>query len=359
MYRTAIVLLAAMTLALTACGSDDEPAASGGTTGDGPSGDSSLLPDVDLPAPEKTSISIGVTGNDPHQYVLEWAEASGVFDAMGIEVTSTFFDSSQRAAQAVIGGQVDILVTNATQVINTLATDQPLVAVGVMINKFPDYIYGASGVTGGGDLEGESIAISEVGGQSYAEVIVALDELGLSPDDVEITPIGGQGARVSALTAGRVKAAPAQAGLEATLAEQGIEPLVKLPEIETPYAGSAIVAQRSFLESNPNTVLNVLAAALVATQLEFSDPDGVASAYAEAYELEEAEATDVWDEYRDSGIAQRDLQSTVEAFENDKEIIALTNEAAADVDASEAWDPSFLEQLDELGFIEALDIPSS
>ena len=60
-----------------------------------------------------------------------------------------------------------------------------------------------------------------------------------------------------------------------------------------------------------------------------------------------------------SGIIARDLRAPEEAYEPVREVLLTINEAVANVDVSEAFDGSYLDQLEEMGYFEALGVPSS
>lgn len=348
---TAIVAACAV-MAMAACGSGS----SKGSTKAG-SAQASLapavqaaLPNVKLPTPELTNVTMGISANDPHQFLLQLAQDEGLFQHFGINASVRFFDGTQTTTQAIIGGQVQVATNNASQSIQSLTTPRPLVDVGDMINKLPDWLYVSNKVHSPADLVGKKAAISQFGGQSNADIVAGLQALGLKPDGMKIVEVGGQSTRIAALEKGAIAMAPADPFNAATLAKAGFKPIVKLNESNEFFAGSNIQMQKAWVQKNPNTALAVLAAALVAQQTEFTDTAYVAQQYAKFAKLSSADASQAFDQYLKSGICQRDLRSTRQAYENDKSVLGAINKNIASVDAFQAYDPSLLDRLDSLGF---------
>jgi NitT/TauT family transport system substrate-binding protein len=347
--------------ALSACSASSSASPSSGAASATPP--ASVAPGesapASLPPAEKDTITFGISAIDPHQFQLQLALDAGLFEKYGLKATGTYFDGSQKTLQALLAGQIDFATSTSSQTITTLTTNTPAVDIAVMINKLPDYIYGAKGITSGDQLKGKKVAISQLGTQSHAEMVVGMKELGLAPTDVTMTPIGGQSARVAALEAGTVFAAPADPALSDKLTGEGFSVLVKLPEAQSKFAGSNVMTLRSYADANPNTTLRVAAAVLEATQLPYTDLDTVVKAYAAWAQVDEAEAKANWQAYLDSGIAQRDLRSSIEAYQNARDVLLTVNPDVKDVDLSKANDSSFLDKLEAMGLYDELGVPKS
>jgi ABC-type nitrate/sulfonate/bicarbonate transport system substrate-binding protein len=312
-----------------------------------------------LPGPEKTTLKVGISADDPHQFALQLAIDAGIFKKYGIDAEGRFFNSSTATTQALLAGQIDVDTSNATNVITSLTTSRPLVDIGVMINKLPDTFYGGKGIHKADDLRGKEVAISQFGGQSDMEAETALKILGLSVDDVHLTQTSGESARVSALQAGTVAAAPADSSLAPELEKAGITPLVDLRTSDARVPGSDIALRRDFVDKNPNLTLIIAAAALEAVQYEFTNTDQTAKYYAKWANTSEAESTAKWQEYIKSGLAQRDLTSTVDAYKAAQEVLSKHNPDIEKVDVSKAYDGSYLAKLESLNFFEKLGVPRS
>jgi ABC-type nitrate/sulfonate/bicarbonate transport system substrate-binding protein len=342
-------VMALLTLTMSGCGASQDASDSGGTA----------QPVNGLPGPEKTSLKVGISADDPHQFALQLAIDAGIFKKYGIEAEGRFFNSSTATTQALLAGQIDVDTSNATNVITSLTTSRPLVDIGVMINKLPDTFYGGKGVHNADDLRGKEVAISQFGGQSDMEAETALKILGLNVDDVHLTQTAGESERISALQAGTVAAAPADPSLAPELEKAGITPLVDLRTSDARVPGSDIALRRDFVEKNPNLTLIIAAAALEAVQYEFTNTDETVKYYAKWAKTSETEAAAKWEDYIKSGLAQRDLTSSVDAYKAAQEVLSTHNPAVEKVDVSKAYDGSYLAKLKSLNFFEKLGVPTS
>jgi ABC-type nitrate/sulfonate/bicarbonate transport system substrate-binding protein len=342
-------VIALLALTMSGCGASQDASDSGGTA-----------KSVNgLPGPEKTSLKVGISADDPHQFALQLAIDAGIFKKYGIEAEGRFFNSSTATTQALLAGQIDVDTSNATNVITSLTTSRPLVDIGVMINKLPDTFYGGKGIRSADDLRGKEVAISQFGGQSDMEAETALKILGLGVDDVHLTQTAGESERISALQAGTVAAAPADSSLAAELEKAGITPLVDLRTSDARVPGSDIALRRDFVEKNPNLTLIIAAAALEAVQYEFTNTDETVKYYAKWAKTSDDEARAKWEDYVKSGLAQRDLTSSVDAYKTAQEVLSTHNPAVEKVDVSKAYDGSYLAKLQSLKFFEKLGVPTS
>jgi NitT/TauT family transport system substrate-binding protein len=312
-----------------------------------------------LPGPEKTTITIGISSDDPHQFALQLAIDEGIFEKYGIKATGKLLNGVQPTTQAMLSGQLDAATNNATASIISLGTSRPLVDIGVTINRLPDVIYGGNGVTTAEQLRGKKIAISQLGGQSNTEAFIGMRQLGLQADEFHITQIGSQGARISALQAGTVSATPADPGLKAKLAKSGISPLVDLRTADVRVPGSNIQVRRDFTEKYPNLTLIIMAAVIEAVQTEFTDTKTVAHYYADWAGISDEESMELWQDYLEAKLPQRDMRAYVPGYNLAKEVLADFDPSITYVDATQAYDGRFIDKLDQMGFLQKLGVPAT
>lgn len=313
-----------------------------------------------LPPPEVTSIKIAIGGVDPDTSAIKVALDTGLFKKYGLDAQYFQFNGATQTIQAMVAKQVDVVTSTSTQTISLLGTQTPAVDIAVLSTKLPDYLYAAKGLKTAADLKGKKAAISTLGSQAYQEVIVGMQQLGLKPTDMVITPIGGQSARVAALESGTVAIAAADPGLAPKLAADGIYPIVKLADLTNiEFAGSNVMLLKSFVDANPNTTLRIAAAVLEAVNLPFTGRlADVVKSFAQTAGLSEADSQSYWDLYMKAGI-MRDPRASDQAYEEARTVLAALNPQAASFDLSKAHDFSFLDKLKSLGLYAPLGIPTT
>ena len=354
-------LVAALTLLLTACsgGASQTPtAAPTGTPVATPGETTAATPTPILfPTPELTTIRLAISALEANTFIPQLALDAGVYARYGLNVTVTSFDGAQKTLQAMIAGQVDGSTDSPQSTLTSMTTESPLQDVAIFTNKFLDCIVTKSDITNADTLKGKRMAVSQLGGQSHAENLVALKSLGLTSDDVNIVQIGGQGARVAALQAGSVDAIPVDCVKAQELVAEGFRILVTLPELDIPFAGANLSFKKTFIEQNPNTVLAIVAANLEAMQLLWTDETMVVKAFAAWGQVSEEEAKATIDAFKE--VAQRDLRWTADGYANVRDVQVLTNPAVADVDLTQASTTKFLDQLKDFGLYDELGVPAN
>ena len=215
-----------------------------------------------LPAPELTNVRLGVAGtptaNLLHVLVARYLDLGKKY---GLNIEWSEFSSAANGAQALLAGQIDVTDNAGGPPIASLLTDVPLEVVYVVHDNLTDNLYGGPNIKTAADLRGGSIAISSFGSQSHAGALLALEALGLTPQDVTITQVGNDTARTAALTGGSVSASINDSTQVAKLEALGMHVLVRLADAVTTggVVRTALVVEKSFAEKNPNTVLNLAA----------------------------------------------------------------------------------------------------
>jgi NitT/TauT family transport system substrate-binding protein len=144
--------------------------------------------------------------------------------------------------------------------------------VAGMINTFPFSILSRPEIRTPADLRGKKIVISRYGSSSDTAVRAAVEKYDLRPDkDVIILQGGGQSERFAALRAGAVDAAIVSPPLNLTGRRLGFNEVIDLSESNVPYAHQQIVAQKDFIDRNPDLILRTLRA-LIEGLASWKDP---------------------------------------------------------------------------------------
>ena len=373
--RRMAALLGAFMLALAACSTPGQsPAGSERASEDPttsaavePSGSAASEPSgsaggaASLPAPELTSLRLGNSGSPTANTMHTiWAQCEDLPAKYGMEIEWLSFDGGSAAAQALLAEQVEVADNSGGPAIASLATDSPMVIAYVTRDNLTDNMYAQSDIQDAEDLRGGSVAISSFGSQSHAGALLALQVLGLTPEDVTITQVGNDAARLAALQAGSVTASMNDATQEDELEGLGLNILVRLAEeVEAGEGGvprTSLTFLRPFVEENPNTVLNLVAMYTEANHAWMQDAERSAECLAEAAEitLEEAQAevdavlTEPW----------RPLDGRCDPVVMDfaKQTLIPENPDLEEVNAADACTNDFVEQLEEMGFQAELGI---
>ena len=358
----AVTLAACIALATSACSSPASSPAPSSTVGETAAEEpaESVAPGG-LPAPEVTELVIGNSSefsvSNPTAVVVLYDELWEKYGFTSIEILE--FGGGADAVQANIAGQVDLSDNSGGPVVASLLTDAPLVMTYVNQDNLTDCIAVTGEIETADDLRGEAIAISSFGAVSHAGALVGLAGLGLTPDDVVITQIGGGGERLAALQSGSVSGAILDVTEIAPIAELGFHCLINLAEV--PEVGgvvrTSLTFTQDFVEENPNTVLNLTAMYAEAQVLWMSDPAHTAEALASVAEIPLEDAQEQVDLVLATGWLPLDGRCDEDVMEFTKQTLLPEVPDLEDVDPNEACTNDFIDQLIEMGFYAEIGVP--
>ncbi|HYM51802.1 MAG TPA: ABC transporter substrate-binding protein [Candidatus Limnocylindrales bacterium] len=344
----ALAAFAAATVLFTACGN---PSATTSPTAQGTSA-------AGLPAPEVSSVRVGViettTAHD-----FEVAYTQNLFSKYGITVDVHKFTGDGPLAQALAAGQVDFgLDTAGVGPIASQVTDVPLLVVACNKDNLGDILYSAHNITSASDLKGKGIAISSFGSETYGEALIAIKALGLTTDQVTITPIGNDGQRRAALAAGSVGASLNDGSAINDMTALGFNALLSLGSLSTGLPILNVVTQKSFAQKNPNTTLAVTAAMIEGNHIFLTDIQAAVDA-AVKYEGADRTKTQALVVSDQAGWHPVNGIPLLADWTAAKQLYVKTDAALASVDPKSVFTTKFTDQLKSLGWYTKLGIPTS
>lgn len=308
-------------------------------------------------SPEVRSLKFGNCCVDPILAEGKIAEQLGIFKKYGLDVEFVSFESDTQAVQALESGAVDVIAAGGGTAISSGRQGDPNVMVAVGVSRPSDILVASGDIRKPEDLVGKRIAVSQLGGESHATVILALQKLGIDPADVTITQVGGQSDRLAALQAGSVDAAPLDETLQEDLEKDGFNVLIKLSDtgLRTPRAG--LVIPKKFLTENPNATLAVTGAFAEAMQVMVADPKRAAQVVGDWAQLDPTAARAAVDAAKSAVIDQRCLRSKPAWWQTQKKIMTEFDPGLEQVDTDQVWTNDVLDQLSQKGFFKKIGAP--
>ena len=353
-FGTAVGLIAA------ACGSGSTASPSAApASAAAPSTDASQAAVSAAPsfaAPEKASIKIGLsTSGETSQFAENLASQLDLYKKFGLTVEVAGFQGDGKVVQAVTAGALDFGVVGVSSAISSVKTDSPFKVVAMNGVTLTDGLVCGPSYKTAEDIKGKQIAVSTFGGTSHGSVLIMLDQLGLTANDVVITQVGAQDARIAAVKAGSVACAPIDLAKADAMTAAGLVTLTDNKSSGKQWGRSGLATTVAFAQANPNTVRAVVAAVLAAQNSMWTDPTTAAAKFAEYAQVDVAEATKNIADF--TAIGDRSMGWTDDAFNFPKLTLATVNPAMADVDVSQAYDKSFLQGLYDAGYYTEIGNP--
>jgi NitT/TauT family transport system substrate-binding protein len=184
------------------------------------------------------------------------------FQKYGLEPEYIIIDNGTVAGQALLAGELQYLISTGALGIAANLKGGDLTIIGGIINFIPFQLIGRPEIKSAEDLKGKRIAISRFGSASDYAAREALKKLRLDPaKDATILQVGGQSARLAALTQNAVQAAVFNEPLSTlTVKKQKMTLLADLPSLDLPFPNTDYIVRREYLQSHRAQVVNFMKA---------------------------------------------------------------------------------------------------
>jgi ABC-type nitrate/sulfonate/bicarbonate transport system substrate-binding protein len=336
-----------------------------GACGGGPTGGATTVPSVVasaaadpnvLPKPELTKIRIGIGApNEPVQFSEKLADLLGYYQKFGLTAEVTGFEGDGKAVQAIVAGQLDMFVGGAGAAITSAVTDTPTKVVAMNSTILDDGLFCTKDIKTAADVKGKTVAIGSFGGTAHGSAILMLKGLDLTTKDVTIQQVGNEATRIAALKGGSIGCAVVGISEKTALTPLGLNVVFDLSTAKLQWGRSGLQARTDFIAKNPNTVLAVVAATLLAQNAMFVDTKTATAKFAEFAQVKPDAAAVAMNAFL--GYGSRSMLFTADAFTAPRDVLGSVNPAMANVDVTKAFDLSFLNKLKDSGFYAKNSIP--
>jgi NitT/TauT family transport system substrate-binding protein len=202
------------------------------------------------PAPVKISyaaIAANIAG-------IWMAEGSGAFKKYGLDVQLIYIPSSGTNVQALLGGNIDVMVAGSSGLVSAALRGAPLVAVASQMNRPPVTLYVQPDITKPDQLKNQVLGITRYGSSTHTLSLLVLRKLGLDKN-VTLRPLGETPAVQAAFEQKMI------AGMLTTIKPRvAARPLVNAADLDIVYPMSIIGVTQPFLQGNRPTLERLLRA---------------------------------------------------------------------------------------------------
>ena len=339
-------------LVLGACGGTS----TGGTTSAPPVAASTNADPNVLPKPELTKVRIGIGApNEPVQFSPKLADLLGYFQKFGLTAEVTGFEGDGKAIQALVAGQLDMIVGGAGAAISSATTDTPTKVLAMNSTTLDDGLFCIKDIKTAVDVKGKTVAIGSFGGTAHGSALLMLRGLGLTAKDVTIQQVGNESTRITALKGGSIGCAVISISQQTALVPLGLNLVFDLSKAQLQWGRSGLQARTDFISKNPNTVLAVVAANLLAQNAMFADTKDATAKFADFAQVKPEAATIAMNAFL--GYGSRSMLFTADAFTAPRDVLGSVNPAMLNVDLNKCFDLSFLNKLKDSGFYAKNGIP--
>ena len=157
-------------------------------------------------AAQAPTLKVGLPSISMFTVVHKIAAAEGYFDREGVKVENQHFESGSINMRALLARAVDVSDVETALILGAVGNGADLRVIGTHCQGLHFALYAKKEVKSLKDLSGKNFGISGIGGLPHVVILALLDRQNLSPDPVKMLTVGGTGARLKSLIAGRIDA---------------------------------------------------------------------------------------------------------------------------------------------------------
>jgi len=282
------------------------------------------------------------------------AQDKGLLAKQGLITESIFFGAGPPAMQALVAGDLDIVITSAPNVVNPRLGGGHVVLVLSIIPTFIEHIISAASITTTEQLRGKSGSVNRAGSISDMGLRLSLKRLGIDPDrDVKIIPVGGNPERLASISKGVTQFTIMNEPFIKEAERLGFRDLVNMATLKIPLHGNGIVVREATIKSKRPMVARFARAITEAIHLIKIDKEGTKAIIGKYTRLTDPEGLERT--YRNYTSVLLDVPTPDPAgIKTLLDDMAPKNPKAAAADPRAFVDPSFVHEMETSGFIKQL-----
>jgi NitT/TauT family transport system substrate-binding protein len=184
------------------------------------------------------------------------AKDRGFFRKYGIDLDIVIFRGSTQAMQAVLAGQVNLMVGSPGQGLSAAAAGSDIIGVATIGAQMPYFFVVRPDLKTAADLKGKSIGISGTGlSASRLALILALRQLGLDAkrDNITLLSTGTVPERIAALRSGSIAGTVVDRTSQPieSVKDLGLTILADFSKLGIPWEHDIVMTTRRFASGNP------------------------------------------------------------------------------------------------------------
>ena len=282
------------------------------------------------------------------------AQEKGLMTKHGLAPELIFFGAGPPAMQALVAGDLDIVVTSAPNVVNPRLGGADTVMILSIIPTFIDHIISAPNITSPEQLRGKIGSVNRFGSISDMGMRLSLKRLGIDPEkDVRIVPAGGNPERLAAISKGISQFTIMNEPFIKEAERLGFRDLVNMATLKIPLHGNGIVTREAIIKAKRPMVTKFARAITEAIHYIKADKDAtktVIGKYTKFTDPEGLERT-----YKNYTSVLLDVPYADPAgIKTLLDDMAPRNPKAAAADPKSFVDASFVQEMESSGFIKQL-----
>lgn len=280
------------------------------------------------------------------------AEAGGFYEQQGLAVEIISSEGGTRGLQVLLSGEIQAMHVGLSPVVAANVAGADVRAIASTTNTLPISVF-AREETDPPLPAGTTVGISTIGSETDIALTIALEALGMTREDVEITQIGGSSQRYAAMTAGRIDAAPLLEPAITRARQDGFAEVYDLSAAGTPWIFDAVVVNSGYLAEHPDRLERFLKAYIESAYWALANEDDAKEVISRRFSTDDPEVIEAT--YRVfAELMPLDARPSEDGARNVIAQLQSTGLEVADQEISSYLDLTLLDKLESEGFFDEL-----
>ena len=303
----------------------------------------------------QTRLKVGYPTTVGAMSVLWVTKEARLFEKYGLNVELIYIAGSSIVVQSMLAREIPISEIAIPAVIQADLGGADLVMVAGPNHKPGQKIMVKPEIKSVEALKGKKIGISRFGTSDDFLLRYALSQWNLRPDrDVAMIQLGGSPEILAGLSSGSVDAGLLSSPLHLRAAKLGFSLLADLSNSGIDYQGGGVVTSRSFIRDNQDTVRRYVRAYVEGLHRLKTDKAFSLKVLAKYTRIAEPEVLEETYQHYAIKVMPRVPYPTVKGIQTVLDEIASRNPKAKSMSPSNFIDVSYLNELEQSGFIKEL-----
>lgn len=243
------------------------------------------------------TVKVGIVSLSMFTIMFHIAQDKGFFAKEGVNVELNHFESGSILLKALLSRAVDVADVETATVLSVVANnDSDLRVIGSQAHRLHFALYAKNDIKTMKELYGRSFAISGIGGLPHVVILALMDHAKLDANQLKMVAVGGTGARLSALAAGKVDSTVGEFSPKIE-AEKGLHRLVVVSPELPEYMAMATTVWADTLKTKKDAIERYQRAMVEATRWAYANKEQMIDASLKHIPVSREEMSKIYDFY--------------------------------------------------------------
>ena len=235
---------------------------------------------------------IGWTGINPAASPIWVVQEKRLLRKLAVEAEIINISSSPIAMQALLAGELDVIVSSVTTLVTSRLAGADTIMVQTLVATFVDHIVTLPSITDLQQLKGKTGGVNRAGSTSDLGLRLALRRVGIDPEkDTNIITAGDAPTRLAAMSRGFLQFSIMPEPFVQEAEKLGFRDLLDTGTLGIPFHWNAVLTRESVIKGKRNVITSVVRAnteamhfiktnreeskAIFSKYLNLKDPEGL------------------------------------------------------------------------------------